>query len=171
MGGGAVQGAMMRCGRLFLLSVLAGGCWSDPDAGTRPIERVKEPEKSLYERLGGESGIAKIVDEWIGRSLNNPRVNFARRGTEMRWVPADSNIARVKAGFVEFISSASGGPVKYEGRETKSVHQGMAISGGEFDAMKKDLKETLWMMKVKEKEQKELFKIVESVRKEIVEVP
>jgi hemoglobin len=132
---------------------------------------VREPEKPLYERLGGEKGITRIVDEWLGRSLNNPRVNFARRGTEVRWVPADSNIARVKMQFVEFISAASGRPVKYEGREMRSVHQGMAISGGEFDAMKKDLKETLIAMKVKEKEQKELFKIVESVRKDVVEVP
>ena len=162
----------MKCGGwLLLMSLLIGGCWNDPDAGTRPIEVAKEPEKPLYERLGGEKGIAKIVDEWMGRSLNNPRVNFARRGTENRWTPADSNIARVKEGLVQFISEASRGPVKYERREMKSAHQGMAISGGEFDAMKKDLKETLKMMKVGEKEQKELFKIIESVRKDIVEVP
>ena len=53
----------------------------------------------------------------------------------------------------------------------KSIHQGMQISGGEFDAMKKDLKESLKMLKVGEKEQNELLKIVESVRKDIVEVP
>src|SRR6185503_18295755 len=146
-----MQGGMMRvCGCVFLMSLVMAGCWNDPDAGTRPIEVAKEPEKPLYERLGGEKGIAKIVDEWMGRSLNNPRV---------------------KEGLVQFICEATGGPVKYEGRDMKSVHQGMAISGGEFDAMKKDLKETLKMMKVGEKEQKELFKIIESVRKDIVEVP
>src|SRR5215208_3732021 len=118
MSGGGVQGVTMRRGGwLFLMSLLIGGCWNDPDAGTRAIEVAKEPEKPLYERLGGEKGIAKIVDEWMGRSLNNPRVNFARRGTEMRWTPADSNIARVKLGLVEFISAESGGAVKYEGRE------------------------------------------------------
>src|SRR5262245_15970737 len=138
MGGEGVQGVMMRRARwLILMSLLMAGCWNDPDLGSRPIERAKEPEKPLYERLGGEQGINGIVEEWISRSLNNPRVNFARRGTDLRWTPADSNIARVKMGFVEFISAASGGPAKYEGREMKSVHQGMAISGGEFDAMKK----------------------------------
>lgn len=158
-------------GCVFLMSLLVAGCWSDPDAGTRPVAVAKEPEKSLYERLGGQKGIAEIVDEWIGRSVNDARVNFARGRTERGWVPADSNIAKVKRGFVELISAASGGPVKYEGREMKAVHQGMQISGGEFDAMKKDLKDILKEMKVKEKEQKELFKIVEAVRKEIVEVP
>ena len=162
---------MKHGGCALLMSLLMAGCWTDPDAGTRPSAVAKEPEKSLYERLGGEEGISKIVDEWIGRSVNDPRVNFARAGTQRRWVPADSNIAKVKAGFVEFISAACGGAVKYEGREMQSVHQGMQISGGEFDAMKKDLKETLKGMKVKEREQKELFRIVESVRKEIVEVP
>jgi hemoglobin len=162
---------MRRGGGVLLLSLLMAGCWFDPDAGTRPVAVAKEPEKSLYERLGGEKGIAKIVDEWIARSLNDARVNFARAGTEKRWVPADSNIAKVKSALVEFISAASGGPEKYEGREMKSVHQGMAISGGEFDAMKKNLKETLKMLKVGENEQRELFKIIEGVRRNIVEVP
>ena len=73
--------------------------------------------------------------------------------------------------MVEFLCAASGGPQKYQGRDMKSVHQGMRISGGEFDAMKKDLKDTLMGMKVSEKEQSELFKVIESVRREIVELP
>ena len=156
---------------LLLICLATTGCWSDPDAGTRPIEAVKEPEKPLYERLGAEKGITRIVDEWISRSLNDPRVNFPRKGTVMRWTPADSNIARLKLGFVQFLSAASGGPQKYEGRDMQSFHHGMQISGGEFDAMKKNLKETLKMLKVKEKEQNDLLKIIESVRKDIVEVP
>ena len=159
----------MRRAVLVLMSLLAAGCWFDPDAGSRPI--VKEPQRPLYERLGGEKGITKIIDDWIGRSLNDPPVNFARKGMDVRWTPADSNVARVKMEFVHFISAASGGPQKYEGRDMKSVHQAMQISGGEFDAMKKDLKETLKTMKVGEKEQNELFKIIESVRRDIVEVP
>lgn len=156
---------------LLLICLATTGCWSDPDAGTRPIEAVKEPEKPLYERLGAEKGITKIVDEWITRSLNDPRVNFTRKGTDMRWTPADSSITRLKLGFVQFLSAASGGPQKYEGRDMQSFHHGMQISGGEFDAMKKNLKETLKMLKVGEKEQKELFKVVEGVRRDVVEVP
>ena len=73
--------------------------------------------------------------------------------------------------MVQLISAASGGPQKYEGRDMKSVHQGMQISGGEFDAMKKNLRDVLLALKVGEKEQNELFKVIESVRKDIVEVP
>jgi hemoglobin len=162
---------MKGLGVLGLMTLMMAGCWFDPDAGTRPITPPKEPEKPLYDRLGAEKGIQKIVDEWIARSLNDPRVNFIRRGTDKRFTPADSNVLRVKMGFVQMISAASGGSVKYEGRDMKSVHAGMKISGGEFDAMKKDLKETLKFLKVGEKEQNELFKVIESVRKDIVEVP
>ena len=162
---------MRRIGRVLMMCLLLGGCWADPDAGTRPIQPVKEPLKPLYDRLGGETRIRTIVDEWITRSLNDPRVNFIRRGTDMRWTPTDSNVARLKMAFVEFLSAATGGPVKYEGPDMKSAHQGMQISGGEFDAMKKHLKDTLKMLKTGEKEQNELFKVIESARKDIVEVP
>ena len=161
---------MARVAGLAVVVCLAlAGCWSDD--GGRPIAQAKEVERSLYERLGGERGIARIVDEWVARSVNDSRVNLTRRGTEMQWAPADSNVAKLKGGLVQFICAASGGPRKYEGRDMKSVHQEMRISGGEFDAMKKDLKEAMKMLKVGEREQKELFKVIESARKDIVEVP
>jgi hemoglobin len=111
------------------------------------------------------------VDDWIDRTLPDSSVNLTRKGTEERWVPADSNVAHLKMRLVEFICAASGGPQKYQGRDMKSVHQGMKISGGEFDAMLKDLKETLMDLNVGENERKDLFKVMESARKEIVEVP
>ncbi|HEV8293074.1 MAG TPA: group 1 truncated hemoglobin [Tepidisphaeraceae bacterium] len=162
---------MKRESVLLLLSLLAAGCWFDSADGTRPITPVKEPEKTLYERLGKEKGIAKIVDEWVARSVNDPQVNFTRKGTGTQWVPADSNTAKLKGGLVQFLSATSGGSQQYEGRDMKSVHQGMQISGGEFDAMKKDLKETLKMLKMQEKEQRELLKMIEAVRRDLVEVP
>jgi len=162
---------MGRVSLLLLMSLIVAGCWFDPGDGTRPIAPPKEPEKSLYERVGGEKGITRIVDEWVARILNDPRVNFMRKGASAQWVPADSNILKLEAGLVQFLCAASGGPQKYEGRDMKSLHQGMQISGGEFDAMKKDLKETLKMLKVGEKEQRELLKVIEAVRKDIIEVP
>ena len=162
---------MTRVSLLMLLSLLVAGCWFDEKGGERPILQPKEPERSLYERLGQEKGISRIVDEWTARTLNDQHVNFMRRGTDMRWTPADSNIARFKAGMVEFLCAAGGGPQNYERRDMELVHQGMQISGGEFDAMKKDLKDTLIGLKVGDKDQNELFKVIESVRKDIVEVP
>ena len=162
---------MRRRSLLVMLSLLMAGCWFDNGGPERPISQPQEPPKSLYERLGQERGIKWIVDEWTTRTLSDPRVNFIRRGTDMRWTPADSNIARFKAGMVEFLCAATRGPQKYEGRDMKSVHQGMQISGGEFDAMKKHLTATLIGMKVGEKERSDLFKVIESVRKDIVEVP
>jgi len=162
---------MRRSVLLLMLILLSAGCWFDNHAGERPIAEAQEPPKPLYERLGQEKGIGRIVDEWTSKTLNDPRVNFIRRGTEVRWTPADSNIAHFRAQMVQFLCAAGGGPQKYEGRDMKSLHQGMQISGGEFDAMKKDLKDTLIAQKIGGKEQNELLKIIESVRKDIVEVP
>ncbi len=42
---------------------------------------VKAPEKqSLFTKLGGEEGITKIVDDFTTRMLDDPRVNFQRKG-------------------------------------------------------------------------------------------
>src|SRR3954452_20785667 len=35
-----------------------------------------EAKKSLYERLGSESGVYAIVDDWVTRVLADPRVNW-----------------------------------------------------------------------------------------------
>src|SRR5687768_5757191 len=37
-------------------------------------------KKSLYDRLGGDKGIDAIVEDWINRALQDPRVNWRRTG-------------------------------------------------------------------------------------------
>ena len=162
---------MKRVGLLLLLALLAGGCKSDEGLGERPITPVQALERSLYESLNKEEGISRIVDEWLARTLNNPRVNFSRGGTNRQWAASDQKVAHLKAMMVQLLCERSGGPIRYAGRDMTSVHQGMQIRGGEFDAMKKDLKDTLKMLKVKEKDTIELLKVLETVRKDIVEVP
>src|SRR5688500_18093876 len=123
MGGWSVQGEMMRrLGLVVMMGLLVGGCWSDEGLGERPITPVKGPEKSLYERLGQEKGIRKIVDEWVARSASNPRVNFVRNGTTRHWTPTESNVAGLKAHLVEFLCERSGGPQRYEDRKSTRLN-------------------------------------------------
>ena len=39
-----------------------------------------EVRPSLFERLGGESGIGAIVDDFVDRAIADPRANWPRRG-------------------------------------------------------------------------------------------
>jgi hemoglobin len=144
-------------------------------------EKQKAPgKKPLYDRLGGEKGIAAIVDDFVTRVLADPRVNWERKGVtrgglslrrneSVAWDPNAQNVERLKKHMGQFLSLATGGPTVYEGRDIKEVHGGMHVSNPEFDATIGDMKATLDKLQVPNDEQKELLAILESTRPQISE--
>ncbi|MFN0137378.1 MAG: group I truncated hemoglobin [Phycisphaerae bacterium] len=127
-------------------------------------------EKSLYDRLGGESAITAVVDDFVASGAANPKVNFTRKGTKMEWQATPENVAHMKKMLVQFICAATGGPQKYAGKDMKKLHTGMKISNAEFDALAADLVASLKKLSVPQKEIDELVAIVGTTRKDIVEV-
>jgi truncated hemoglobin YjbI len=127
--------------------------------------------KTLFDRLGGLPAITAVVDDFVGRAASDPKVNFTRKGTAAEWQATPENVAHLKQLLVELIAQATGGPVKYTGRDMKSSHKGMGITEAEFGAIAADLKATLDKFKVPAKEQEDLFAIVGSTKADIVEVP
>jgi hemoglobin len=132
---------------------------------------------SLFERLGGQDGITKIVDDFLPRAMQDPRVNWDRQGVRagnvfhhqsVAWSPSPDNVAHLKKHMVEFFALATGGPAHYTGREIQSAHSNMKISNPEFDAAVGDLKASLDKLQIPNAEQKELLSIVESTRPQIV---
>src|SRR2546427_468391 len=144
----------------------AGGLSPESDPGR---DRGGSAKKPLYDRLGGEAAITKVVDDFVGRAASDPKVNFTRKGTAKEWQATDANVSHFKKMLVQFIASVTGGPQKYTGKDMKTVHAGMKISGAEFDALAADLKASLDALKVPAPEQEELLQIVGSTRKDIVE--
>jgi len=157
----------------------------DPEADQRAEQRVRgdgdkdnrgSAPQTLYERLGGEQGIAKIVDEMTQRVIADPRVNFERRnvregwfGKYEPWQASTENVERFKRHMVEFLSLAAGGPTKYTGRELGALHQGMRITNAEFDAMVGDIKVSMDRLGINQREQRDVLAIIETTRKQIVE--
>lgn len=155
-----------------------------PAADLRASQEVKGQEadeinRSLFERLGGEKVITAIVDDMAERVIADPRVNFARKNVETGWFdekyepwkPTHKNIKRFKKQMVAFLSLATGGPVEYTGRDMKTVHENMKITNNEFDAMVGDIKASMDRLGIAAQEKRELLAIVETTRKQIVEVP
>ena len=70
--------------------------------------------------------------------------------------------------MAEFLALATGGPAQYTGKPIEATHADMHISNPEFDAVVGDLKASLDVLKIPNKEQKELLAIVESTRPQIV---
>ena len=140
-----------------------------------------EGKLALFDRLGGEKGITAIVDDFTPRVLQDPRVDWQRKGVKSSgfsfsrkgsdstaWSATTVNIANLKKHLVQFIVLATGGPVRYDGKEMKSAHAGMKIGNPEFDAALGDLKASLDRLQIPNKEQKELLSIIESTRPQIV---
>ncbi len=136
-------------------------------APTAPPPPPPPPEaKTLWDRLGGEANVAKVVDDFVNTAGKDPKVNFWRDPTK---VPSKEEVAALKKHLVEFVSSVTGGPLKYEGKSMKEVHKGMKITNAEFDAAAKDLQEALEKNGAMPDDEKAVMAVVESTRKDIVE--
>lgn len=122
-------------------------------------------EPSLYERLGGVYAIAAVVDDFIDRIMDDPRLNANPKVDE-----AHHRVS--KAGFkylvTEQVCWAAGGPQKYTGRSMRDSHIHLDITPAEWLSFMDDLQQTLTKFEVPDREQKEIFAIVDSTRGDIV---
>ena len=145
-------------------------------ASGKPAQALRK--QTLFERLGGQEGIAAIIEDVTPRLLQDPRINWERNGvTRSRWfhrAPAPGwratpeSVLKLKQHLAQFVGLATGGPAHYEGREMKAVHADMRIANPEFDAAIGDLKASLDKLQIPNQEQKELLAIIESTRPQIV---
>lgn len=124
-------------------------------------------EKSLYDRLGGVKPISLVVDDFIDRLVVNDILNA---NPMIKAGRVHSPDAYLKVQVTNMVCQATGGPCVYTGLGMKESHAHLNISEKEWQVMKEEFKKTLDKFQVPEKEQKELFDIVESTKKDIVMV-
>jgi len=122
--------------------------------------QMAAPKPPLYQRLGGLPAITAVVDDFVGNVAHDRRIN--------RFF-ANANVPRLKFLLVQQICQATGGPCIYTGRDMKSTHRGMGISGRHFNALVQDLGRTLRKFKVPAREQRELVAALAPLKKDIVE--
>lgn len=140
--------------------------------GTRKdIVEDKKPETTppattLWERLGGEANVKKVVDDFVLLAAGDAKVNFFRDG---KYKLDGEGVTKLKKGLVDFISSATGGPFKYTGKSMREAHKGMGITDAEFDAIAADLKKALETNGAKPADVADVLKAVAGTRKDIVE--
>lgn len=120
---------------------------------------------SLYERLGGVYAIATVVDDFIDRVMDDPRLNANPK--------VDEAHHRVSpAGFkylvTEQVCAATGGPQRYTGRSMFDSHAHLDITEAEWQAFLDDLRQTFDKFQIPSGERAELLAIVESTKPDIV---
>ena len=118
--------------------------------------------KSLYDRLGGKSSIAAVVDQFVANVAADTRINGRFAITDIR---------KLKGHLVDQVCMATGGPCTYSGRDMKTTHAGMKISNGDFGALVEDLVKALDTFKVPAQEKGELLALLRPMKRDIVEAP
>jgi hemoglobin len=122
-------------------------------------------QKSLYDRLGGVYAIATVIDDFIDRIMDNPRLNANPKVDE-----AHHRVSR--AGFkylvTEMVCGATGGPQQYTGRSMRDSHVHLDITEDEWQVFLADLQACFEKFAVPTAEQNELFALVDSTKGDIV---
>jgi len=120
---------------------------------------------SLYERLGGVYAIAAVIDDFIDRVMDDPRLNANPAVNE-----AHHRVSR--AGFkylvTEQVCHATGGPQRYTGRSMYDSHSRLGITDTEWQAFLDDLTQTFDKFGVPPAERGEIVAIIESTKRDIV---
>ena len=125
------------------------------------MDNTTNTKKSLYERLGGEAGVRKIVNDVLEKNASNPLISYHFKNVDMD---------KLKQLVFEFFSMGTGGPHKYTGRDMRTSHTGMNINEDEWASATDD---TIWALDtngIGQEEKKEVIAILESLKGEIVGV-
>lgn len=113
---------------------------------------------TLYERLGGESGIGSIVLAFYVRVQADPELAPFFRHTSLN---------RLHDMQKEFLSVAIGGPLPYSGRPLAHVHHGRGITTGHLSRFVGHLMETLKELGVTDAEGAQVINRINSYANEI----
>ncbi|WP_431100554.1 group I truncated hemoglobin [Roseateles noduli] len=87
-------------------------------------------DDALYRSLGGDEGIARIVDGMVDRAYADPRIQKKFDGV---------NPKALKESLRNQFCMLSGGSCKYEGETMKNSHAHLALTKADFNALVEDL--------------------------------
>jgi hemoglobin len=116
-------------------------------------------ETTLYQRLGGESGVEKIVDGVLyGIEHDQSIVHHF----------SDTDIPRFRRLLIEQFCELSGGPCKYTGVSMQESHTGFQITQAHFDALVNHLITAMQQQKVAIEAQNEFLAMLAPMYKDVV---
>ena len=137
-----------------------------PDAGEQvnpPADEISSNKDiSLYEKIGGESSIKAVVEEFYGRLTGDARLAPVFSGVDMK------NLKRHQA---LFISQALGGPKQYTGRSMFDAHKHLNVTDDQFGQVAGHLKGALEHFQVAPDDVATILGAVGSLKKDIVVDP
>lgn len=123
---------------------------------------METTQLSLYERLGRNAGITRIVHDVMAAHLANPAVKARFENAK--------DLDHAKAMAVEFFCAGCGGPEAYSGRDMVTTHRGMNISEQEYMAVMDDIVGALQKNEVDAATRSEVVGVLYSLKDQIIRV-
>lgn len=134
-----------------LLALAACGASAPPKTGT--------PEGTLYDQLGGRSGVERLIDAAMKRVHADPRIKA---------LFADLDRREQRKLFVEQLCAASGGPCEYTGRTMEEAHSGLNLTDSDFDAFVSDIIVAMNEIKLPVDTQRPVLQLYWSMKPQVV---
>ncbi|MCD6041674.1 MAG: globin [Burkholderiales bacterium] len=120
--------------------------------------------ETLYQRLGGSSGINALVSDIVALHMENPVIRARFRP----YLDTPEKLEITKKHLCAFLEAGSGGTAKYTGRTMRDTHRGMNINEAEYMATIDDILTALRKHGIDEHTQKDVLAIAYSLKGEIL---
>jgi hemoglobin len=120
--------------------------------------------ETLYQRLGGSSGINALVADIVALHMENPVIRARFRP----YLETPEKLEITKKHLCAFLEAGSGGTAKYTGRTMRDTHLGMNINEAEYMATIDDILAALRKHGIDEQTQKDVLAIAYSLKGEIL---
>ena len=125
-------------------------------------------EPTLYDRLGGYSAIAMVVDRFSDAIIVNPKLN---ENPALRHWNQTGSLPGLKFMRTLWVCAVAGGPFQYTGKDMHGAHAHLHITSEEFDEVGAEIAGALDQLGVPEREKQEVLSAIASKKSEVVNAP
>ncbi|WP_345066056.1 group 1 truncated hemoglobin [Acidovorax lacteus] len=150
----------------FLRSLaLAALCAAAPAAFAQTAPAAPQTSSAapagLYQALGEKAGIARLMDDFVNRVVQDARIRDHFKDTKPQ---------ALKESLTDQICELTGGPCKYEGADMKSAHADMQINKAHFNALVEVLQAAMDAQRIPFAQQNRLLALLAPMHRDIITV-
>ncbi|MEY4563701.1 MAG: hypothetical protein RLZZ618_2978 [Pseudomonadota bacterium] len=135
-----------------------------PSIAQTPAASAATPAGSdaLYQQLGGQAGLVRLMDDFMVRLLADTRMNPFFKEVDHK---------HVKAQLVAQFCEVSGGPCVRKGPDMTKAHAGMDINKNNFNALVEVLQLSMDAQGIPFRTQNQLLAKLAPMHREIINTP
>ena len=116
-------------------------------------------QDTLYQKLGGQAGVTRIVEESVALWVADNRVKADFDNI---------NLDRLKTRLRDQICQISDGPCAYKGRSMAASHAGLELSRAKFNAVAEDVQTAMEHVGIPYRTQNRLMALLAPMQRDVV---